>query len=185
MLSWPAEVLPQLARPGSDLGWLDQSTQSWIASIHLLGCMAGSLCAAPLMKVAPHNILITFSTLCTSLSWVMVGLARSSLTLCISRVCLGTGNAVLMAAAPSYVSTVAPLSCRGALSSCYGLFIGLGLIYSVVLGVTTSWSILSLTASIPTFALFIYSPFPYNSSKSGCSESGTITSFENDVPKAF
>jgi len=186
MLSWPAEVLPQLARPESSLGWLDENTQSWVASIHLLGCMAGSLCAAPLLKVVPHTLLITITALCTSLSWVMVGLAGSSITLCISRVCLGTGNSLLMTTAPSYVSTVAPSKCRGALSSCYNILVGFGLIYSVAAGVTISWSLLSLIASTPTFVLLIYSPFLYNSSKSSRSEYySEITSktSQNEAPK--
>lgn len=182
MLSWPAEVLPQLSMPSSSLGPLDQAMVSWVASINYLGCMAGSLAAAPLMKVASPTLLITFSSLCTSLAWLMVGLSTSSFTLCISRVALGMGNAVLMAAAPSYVSTVAPKSCRGALSSCYGLFLGLGLIYSVALGVTISWSALSLLASIPTLVLFLCSPLLYKPAKLCSSESSAITATK-DVPQ--
>ena len=68
MLSWPAEVLPQLTRPSSSLGWLDQNMITWIASINYIGCMAGSLLAAPLMKVASSRVLIGCSSLLTSLS---------------------------------------------------------------------------------------------------------------------
>ena len=80
--------------------------------------MAGSLLAAPLMKVASSRVLIGCSSLLTSLSWLMVGFSNSPFTLCLSRVSLGCGNAILMAIVPSYVTKVAPMNCRGALSSC-------------------------------------------------------------------
>jgi MFS family permease len=185
MLSWPAEVLPQLTKPSSSLGWLDQNMITWIASINYIGCMAGSLLAAPLMKVASPRVLIGCSSLLASLSWLMVGLSNSPFTLCLSRVSLGCGNAILMASVPSYVATVAPVNCRGALSSCYGLALGLGLIYSVALGITISWSSLSLIASIPSLVLFISSPFLYNPLKSNTedSESTMITSCQQIKPK--
>jgi len=185
MLSWPAEVLPQLTKPSSSLGWLDQNMITWIASINYIGCMAGSLLAAPLMKVAGPKVLIGCSSLLTSVSWLMVGLSNSPFTLCLSRVCLGCGNAILMASVPSYVATVAPKNCRGALSSCYGLALGLGLIYSVALGITISWSSLSLIASIPSLVLFFSSPFLYNPIKS-CTEdsqSNLVTSCQQTPPK--
>ena len=185
MLSWPAEVLPQLTRPGSGLGWLDQNMITWIASINFVGCMAGSLLAAPLMKVMSPRVLIGFSSLCTSLSWLMVGLSNSPITLCVSRVTLGCGNAIIMASAPSYVAMVAPTNCRGALSSCYGLFLCLGLIYSVALGITISWSALSLIASIPSITLFLSSPFLFNPSKSCTTntESHQVIAPQQAVPK--
>ena len=88
-----------------------------------------------------------------------------------------------MAIVPSYVTKVAPINCRGAHSSCYGLALGLGLIYSVALGITISWSSLSLLASIPSLVLFLSSPFLYNPSKS-CSENSVPTrSSQQAVPK--
>ena len=185
MLSWPAEVLPQLTRPSSTLGWLDQNMITWIASINYIGCMLGSLLAAPLMKVTRPKVLIGCSSLLASLSWLMVGLSNSPFTLCLSRVSLGCGNAVLMASVPSYVAAVAPQNCRGALSSCYGLALGLGLIYSVALGITISWSSLSLIASLPSFILFLSSPFLYNPTKSSTPNSQTdqVTSPRQTVPK--
>ena len=78
---------------------------------------------------------------------------------------------------------MAPIHCRGALSSCYGLALGLGLIYSVALGITISWSSLSLLASIPSSVLFLSSPFLYNPSKS-CSENLVPTrSSQQAVPR--
>ena len=186
MLSWPAEVLPQLSQPWSSLGWLDQGTISWIASINFIGCMAGSLLAAPLQKVVSTKVIIGCSSLLASISWAMVGLSHSSFTLCISRISLGCGNAILMASVPSYVASVAPQTCRGALSSCYGLALGLGLIYSVALGITVSWSSLSLIASIPPLVLFISSPFLFNPVKL-CEEDDSapnpIELYQKEPPK--
>merc|ERR1719318_87551 len=156
---------------------------TWIASINYIGCMAGSLLAAPLMKVASPRVLIGCSSLLASLSWLMVGLSNSPFTLCLSRVSLGCGNAILMAIVPSYVTKVAPMNCRGALSSCYGLALGLGLIYSVALGITISWSSLSLLASIPSLVLLLSSPFLYSPSKSDCSQPALESSSPQTNPK--
>ena len=165
MLSWPAEVLPQLSGPSSSLGWLDQNTISWIASVNYMGCMAGSLFAGPLISLFSLPVLLGCSSLLASISWIMVGFANSPFTLCLARVCLGFANALLMALAPSYVSKVAPRSSRGALFSCYGLALGLGLIYSVITGIKVSWKVLSFVASLPSLILFFSSPFLQNPSK--------------------
>jgi len=71
MLSWPAEVLPQLTKPWSSLGWLDPGTLTWIASVNFIGCMLGALASAPLQRLTSTRLLLSLTSLLTTLSWMM------------------------------------------------------------------------------------------------------------------
>lgn len=158
MLSWPAEVLPQLTDPWSSLGWLDPGTLTWIASVNFIGCMLGSLASSPMQRLISVRPLLAITSCLVTLAWLMVALSPSSLTLCLSRILLGSGNALLMATVPSYICSVAPPSVRGSILNCYGIAIGLGLIYSVAIGIQMTWKSLSLLAGIPSLLLFLSSP---------------------------
>jgi len=66
---------------------------------------------------------------------------------------------------PTYISSVAPASLSGGLSSSYGVALGLGLVYSVVAGKHWSWRLVSAVASIPPFILGALAPFLVHTTK--------------------
>jgi len=159
MLSWPAEILPQLTAVDSSLGFIDETLLSWIASVNFLGCMLGSLLAAFLQKFVSQKIMIAGSALLAGVSWLTVGLSFTPFMLCIARILLGVGNAMLMSLIPPYISSIAPERCAGFLSSAYALFLGLGLVYSVAAGKALSWELTSIIACGPPLVLFASVPF--------------------------
>lgn len=183
MLSWPAEVLPQLSGPWSNLGWLDKGTLTWIASVNFIGCMVGSLLYFPLQKVLSSNLILGISSFLASLAWLLVGLSTTPLTLCLSRICLGIGNSLLMATAPGYIYLVAPTSVRGCILNCYGIAIGLGLIYSVALGMQLPWKTLSFLAGIPGCILFLSSPLLSSTNPSHTVSSNPSSSSSSLLPR--
>ena len=143
--------------------------------------MLGSLTSAPMLRVFCQRSLISGSSLLASLSWIMVGLSRSSYLLCAARILLGCGNAFLMAVVPSYISSVAPSSCRGFLCSCYSLAIGLGLIFAVTVGDEVGWTTLSYLSSTFTFVLFASTPILPRSSDLTTTPPG-LSSAGDDTP---
>jgi len=184
MLSWPAEVLPQLTSPYSSFGWLTQNILTWIASISYIGCMIGSLLASPMQKFMSTRVIVCCSSLFATLSWLLVSLSTSPFSLCASRVSLGCANAVLMSVVPPYISSTSPPAVRGALSSCYALALGLGLMFSVSLGAKISWASLSMLASLPPLLLSLASPFLHPGGPAACSsEEDSSTNNQVKAPK--
>jgi len=178
MLSWPAEVLPQLTSPYSSLGWLTQNILTWIASISYIGCMIGALLASPMQKVMSTKVLVCCCSLWATLSWLFISLSTSPFMLCAARVSLGCANAVLMSVVPPYISSTSPPAVRGALTSCYALALGFGLMFSVSLGAKIPWASLSLLASIPPFLLSVASPLLHPGGPSPSSEEEDLASSE-------
>ncbi|OXU31524.1 hypothetical protein TSAR_014278 [Trichomalopsis sarcophagae] len=155
---------------------------SWIISLVVIGSMMGAFYGAYVAASCGRKICLLMSSLFYILGWLLVIFAHNVWYLYISRLILGIGVGMSYTANPMYVSEVADVNIRGALSTLIAVNVFTGSLISCSVGPWTTYLTLGIALlCIPilfvlTFAWFPESPY-YLLSKGKSAEAASAIAF--------
>ncbi|XP_071450555.1 trehalose transporter 1-like protein, partial [Hetaerina americana] len=136
---------------------------SWVASVSLLGAVAGAVIAGAAISASSRRRLLVAAAGPASMAWLLAAFARSLPALLAAAFVAGLCCAVLLLVTQVYVSEIASPAIRGALSALLKASGHLGSLVLAGLGAANlDWRHLALvSASAPAaFFLLLLIPFP-------------------------
>ncbi|CAH0545997.1 unnamed protein product [Brassicogethes aeneus] len=157
---WPSPSLPILIN-GNYTFQITSEEGSWIAVIPLIGAIFGAFVTGLVVDHLGRKKMVIFSSFPFVVSWLMIGLAKSSTLLYVGRFIAGATDGMSFTAVPMYLGEISEPRIRGLLASVCPVSIVLGLLLINVLG---SYLPIDTTAYIATiipillFLLFIWMP---------------------------
>ncbi|KAF5281422.1 hypothetical protein FQR65_LT14693 [Abscondita terminalis] len=155
-LGWPTYALPYLLSNSSAIP-VTNDEGSWIASIHLLGGICGSILAAFTLDVLGRKTMLLAVLVFASGIWLILAFARSTLELLIARFLAGICDGVAFPGAPLYLAEVSNPKIRGLLVNGTQVVYFFGIFLPNLLGVFLNIYTIAIISSV--FALvgsFIY-----------------------------
>lgn len=142
-----------------DLGIVENTVlQGWIVSSLLAGATVGSFTGGTLADKFGRTRTFQLDAIPLAIGAYLCATAQSVQTMIIGRVLAGIGIGVTSAVVPLYISEISPTEIRGALGSINQLFICIGILVALVVGLPLSgnplwWRTMFGIAVVPTFLL--------------------------------
>ncbi|XP_027223353.2 facilitated trehalose transporter Tret1 [Penaeus vannamei] len=130
---------------------LTSSQTAWFASAHTLGAIWGSMMCGFLMSIFGQRRAILIAAPVTLASWLSIWLAPFFSVMVTARLVSGLCIGVLGTAAQVYIVEVAHETVRGSLTCITDLFVGLGLLFTYILGISgLGWRWAAFTLGLVT-----------------------------------
>ena len=124
ILLWPGPVLPQLETGTTHLGQLSSDQLSWVASVHFVGALLGSLLPSlPFFPSSFHRLLFFTTSLLAIAGWLITGSAPNYPVLCLGRFLLGICGSLYTTITPKYIASIAGRSSTVVLCNQYIVYI--------------------------------------------------------------
>ncbi|KAL6423317.1 hypothetical protein ACFW04_010155 [Cataglyphis niger] len=156
---WASPSLPTLME-GKDKTYpvrLTLEEASWVASLLMLGAMAGSINCTFIVNVIGRKYTMLLSAVPSIISWLMIAFATSSWELYISRFLAGLSTGLAHSATPMYIGEISPADIRGTLGSMFTVVSKIGTTFEYVIGPFLSVRDLALVSLIgPCLFLVIF-----------------------------
>ncbi|XP_049831484.1 facilitated trehalose transporter Tret1-2 homolog isoform X2 [Schistocerca gregaria] len=158
-LGYVTPALPSLQAAGSGLQVSDEQG-SWVASLAMLGALAGGALAGPCIAVGRRAALWAAAAP-LALAWLLVVAATAVSHLYAAHVIMGVCLGVITDAAQVYVSEAASAERRGALGCVPVLMFNVGILASYLAGAFLGWQLLAaFGAALTAPALLLPLLFP-------------------------
>lgn len=133
---WASPSLPILME-GKDETYpvrLTLQEASWVASLLMLGSLAGSINCAYIVNVIGRKNTMLLAAVPSIISWLMIAFATSSWELYISRFLAGLSTGLAYSATPMYLGEISPPDIRGILISMFTVVSKIGTTLEFVIG---------------------------------------------------
>jgi sugar porter (SP) family MFS transporter len=153
---WPSPSLPILYN-GTYKFRLEKTEGSWLAIMPLLGAILGAIVTGLVIDTLGRKRLILFSSVPFFASWIMIGLADTSVLFHIARFIAGLTDGLSFTAVPMFLGEIAEPKIRGLLSSMCPVSIVFGLLLINILGSHLTISTTAFVSSaIPVVLLLTF-----------------------------
>ncbi|KAF5285558.1 hypothetical protein FQR65_LT13192 [Abscondita terminalis] len=153
---WNSPAIAKLTSNDSPIGvTLTDEEASWVASIPMLGFIAGSVVSSYFTHKFGTKHTLVLSTLPIIFSWIVIAITNSIATLIAMRCLAGFGDGFIITALPLYVGEVTDKDIRGGLTTTISVLNAFGnvLLYSV--GPFISYTALALLCAAITVIVMI------------------------------
>ncbi|XP_070158881.1 facilitated trehalose transporter Tret1-like isoform X2 [Polyergus mexicanus] len=160
---WASPSLPILIE-GKDETYpvrLTSEEASWVASLLMLGVMAGSIYCTFIVNVIGRKNTMLLSAVPSIISWLMIAFATSSWELYISRFLAGLSTGLAYSATLMYIGEISPADIRGTLGSMLTVISKIGTTFEYVIGPFLSvrnLAFVSLVGPCLFLVIFIWLP---------------------------
>ena len=116
---------------------------SWFGSSFTLGVATGGPLAGPLVGTLGRKPAMMAACFLYVIGWTVISGARHVIGICIGRVLTGVASGLACVAIPTYIAEITTHQVRGALSSCFSLFLNVGIVFAFSIGFIIPWRYLA------------------------------------------
>lgn len=124
---WAAPVIPVLRQPDSPIK-IEDSDVVWIEALYMIGGLIGLPITIFCVDKIGRKYSILLASCNTLIAWILIGTAKSIITLYVARVLTGIAGDVAFVAAPMYIAEIADQNIRGFLGSCIYIMMLIGIL---------------------------------------------------------
>lgn len=153
---WGSQSIPELLAEDSPIQ-ISNEEGSWLAVLPMLSAIAGALVAARLLDLIGRKFTILLITPPYFLSWVLIGVADSTVLLYASRILAGLADGVTFTAIPMYIGEIADREVRGMLGTSMSVTLIAGILLINVIG--TYFSVYNTALIVSTISLIMFVTF--------------------------
>lgn len=183
---WTTPLLSYFRSPESEVPMTDIEL-SWVISVIEVGNFIGSFPGMYLVDMVGRRWLILTSGPIMIMSWLLILMWPSVITLLIARVTQGIAQSFVEIAGPVYLGEIASDSTRGAMTSLFSIFWWIGCLVSYTLGPYMgfrAFTLVCMAFNVPCLLLFFFQPeTPYFYTMIGNSEKASqALSYLRDLP---
>ncbi|KAL7300495.1 hypothetical protein TKK_0006497 [Trichogramma kaykai] len=140
---------------------ITEDESSWVVSLTVIGSMIGPFYGAYIAATYGRKLCLLLTSLFYILGWLLVIFAQNVNYLYASRMILGVGVGMSYTANPMYVSEVADVNIRGALSTLIAVNVFTGSLIACSVGPWSSYSALGVCLlAIPVIFVLTFAWFP-------------------------
>lgn len=157
---WPSPFIPVLLN-GNYYFTLSSEEASYLTVVPLLGAMVGAVITGVFVDKCGRQKLITYASIPSIASWLLVGVARSPVLMFIGRFLAGITDGIAFVVVPMYLGEIADATTRGLLSCMCPVSGVLGLLLINILGTLLRLDTVAyLSACLPILLLMFFSYMP-------------------------
>ncbi|KAJ8679158.1 hypothetical protein QAD02_014945 [Eretmocerus hayati] len=160
---WTTTTKPQFVNKTKSYASFDVSEDefSWVISITVIGSMVGALYGAYVTTSLGRRTCLLMTSIFYIAGWLLVITAQRVWFLYVSRFILGIGVGMSYTANPTYISEVADVNIRGALSTLTAVNVFAGSLIACSIGPWFSYQVLNFSLlSIPLLFILTFAWFP-------------------------
>ncbi|CAB0037938.1 unnamed protein product [Trichogramma brassicae] len=140
---------------------ITEDESSWVVSLTVIGSMIGPFYGAYVAATYGRKLCLLLTSLFYILGWLLVIFAQNVNYLYASRMILGVGVGMSYTANPMYVSEVADVNIRGALSTLIAVNVFTGSLIACSVGPWSSYTVLGICLlAIPVIFVLTFAWFP-------------------------
>ncbi|XP_072397531.1 facilitated trehalose transporter Tret1-like isoform X1 [Diabrotica undecimpunctata] len=158
LFSWSSSAIEKLTANSSDINPLGEPItavqESWIASLLSLGAAIGPLLSGKLSDTIGRKKTLVIMAIPNVICLLIICYARNITIFYICRFINGLVTGMAFAITPAYLSEIAEVHNRGAISTLMGIFMNSGVLFSFLLGPLCSLKLLTFLCALPS-VLFI------------------------------
>nr|BAQ02368.1 sugar transporter [Nilaparvata lugens] len=159
MLGWTSPVQPLLMSETPPVGnySLTRTEVSWIGSMNFIGGAAGTLFWGKVSDALGRKMAGCLIAFPFTLGWILMLVGTDFVWIVVARFVTGVGCSGAVINTPLYVAEVSEDKRRGALGSCFMMFLNLGVVVSYTIGSFTSYhTFTSICLSVPIIYLSLF-----------------------------
>ncbi|XP_046650497.1 facilitated trehalose transporter Tret1-like isoform X1 [Daphnia pulicaria] len=161
---WSSPVQPQLQQNSTlntvvdqNSTWyidLDDDQMSWVGSLINIGASVGAICGGYLMDRFGRVFVLMAVSIPFFTGWLFIVLAVDPLMLYVGRLLGGLAAGICCAVAPCYIGEISIPDIRGTVGYFFSTNIGLGILFTQILGLGLDWRFISGVCAITPLVLF-------------------------------
>ncbi|XP_001604742.4 facilitated trehalose transporter Tret1 isoform X2 [Nasonia vitripennis] len=160
VFAYSAIAIPQLKANDSAIP-IDDSQQSWIASMSAIGTPIGCLFTGYLMDVLGRKYSLIVTEIPALLGWILIFYASDVRMIYAGRFFTGLGSGMVGAPARVYTSEVTQPHLRGTLTAIASVGVSTGVLVEYTLGAVLNWkTVAGISAIVPAAAVVLMFLFP-------------------------
>lgn len=159
MLGWTSPVQPLLMSETPPVGDtpLTQTQISWVGSMNFIGGATGTLFWGKISDALGRKMAGCLIAFPFTLGWILMLIGKDFVWIVVARFVIGVGCSGAVINTPLYVAEVSEDKRRGALGSCFMMFLNLGVVISYIIGsITTYHTFTSICLAIPIIYLSLF-----------------------------
>ncbi|CAG7724696.1 unnamed protein product [Allacma fusca] len=165
-IGWSAPALPNMEKQGDFPGFKsDSNMATWLGAITFMGCFFSGFFIGFLLQHIGRKWTMLVHGPPFLIGWLVIAFAPNLMWILVGRFITGLCGAGMTLGILIYIGEVAQAKIRGTLCNAIGLAIGLGILFTYILGSIISWSHLSLVNAffpgIFTVGVFFIPESPY------------------------
>ncbi|XP_072397533.1 facilitated trehalose transporter Tret1-like [Diabrotica undecimpunctata] len=162
--SWSSSAIEKLTANSSDINPLGEPItavqQSWIASLLPLGAAIGPLLSGKISDTIGRKKTLLIIAVPNVICLFIICYARKITIFYICRFINGLVTGMAFAIIPMYLSEIAEVCNRGAISTLMDIFMNLGVVFSFLLGPLCSLKLLTFLCALPlVFFIIVFGTF--------------------------
>ncbi|XP_013784835.1 facilitated trehalose transporter Tret1-like [Limulus polyphemus] len=147
VIGFTAPALPKMIIPSSPV-ILTEDQGTWFASLMAVGALVGGLTAGPVSEILGRKKALILMNIPFILGWLLIVLANGISMLYVGRLLTGICTGMVSVTAPMYVVEISTPNIRGMLGTSFQVFVTIGILAAMTLGVYLSWTWLAVTSAI-------------------------------------
>ncbi|XP_076362234.1 facilitated trehalose transporter Tret1-2 homolog [Tachypleus tridentatus] len=147
VIGYTAPALPKMILPSSPVV-ITEDQGTWFASLMAVGALVGGLTGGPLSEILGRKKTLILMNIPFILGWLLVVFANGVSMLYVGRLLTGICTGLVSVTAPMYIVEISTPNIRGLLGTSFQVFVTIGILAEMTLGVYLSWTWLAVTSAL-------------------------------------